>query len=95
MATTFAKHIILNGGVVYGASVDENAYVKHIRVDCFEELERLKGSKYVQSDIGDYYSKVKSDLNINKKVLFVGTPCQVAGLKSYLKKIMMDCILSI
>lgn len=84
--TVFAKYILSNDGVVYGAAIDKKTYVKHIRVDCFEKLEMLKNSKYVQSDIGNSYSEVKSDLNANKEVLFIGTPCQVAGLKSYLKK---------
>lgn len=72
--------------VIYGAAFDNNWKVKHIRVDDIGELKKLYTSKYVQSDMGDSFKQVKHDLDMDKEVLFAGTPCQVAGLKSYLSK---------
>lgn len=72
--------------VIYGAAFDNNWKVKHIRVNDIDELKKLYTSKYVQSDMGDSFKQVKHDLDIGKEVLFAGTPCQVAGLKSYLSK---------
>ena len=85
----FAGEVLNHGGVVYGcASVSENGTLepRHIRIDKAEEIPLLQGSKYVQSEIGDAYQKVKQDLLLEKDVLFTGTPCQIAGLKQYLKK---------
>ena len=79
-----AKSIIDNKGVVYGAKYDENMNVIHSRVEDLKELGKLRGSKYVQSKIGDMYQAVKKDLEDNRKVLFSGTPCQVGGLYKFL-----------
>ncbi len=85
-AAEFSKAVILNGGVVYGcSSVFENE-LHHIRVETLEELTHLKGSKYVQSHINDAYKRVEEDLCADRVVLFIGTPCQVAGLKNFLCK---------
>lgn len=84
--TLIASNIIKDGGVVYGAIFDKNFDVIHTRVEKIEELEKFRGSKYVQSTIGDTYKVAKRDLEQGKKVLFTGTPCQIEGLKSYLKK---------
>ena len=81
-----AKHLLNNGGVVYGAAYTDGLYVCHIRIDTVKDLYRLQGSKYVQSEIGMSYQQAKSDLEQGKSVLFSGTPCQIAGLKNYLKK---------
>lgn len=81
-----AEYIIKNNGIVYGASFDENFSVKHKRILYCTDLDLLRGSKYVQSAIDDIYKQVKNDLESNKPVLFTGTPCQVEGLRSYLKK---------
>ena len=86
MFTAFAEEVINRGGVVFGAALDENHTVKHIMVDTIAGLEKLRGSKYVQSMIGDTYAKVRTQLLSGKKVLFSGTPCQVAGLRKYLIK---------
>ena len=59
--------------------------LKHIAITKKEDLTKLKGSKYLQSDLGNSFRYIKENLK-NKKILFVGTPCQVAGLKSFLKK---------
>ena len=84
--TLLAEHIIDQGGVVYGAAFDDNYCVKHIRIQSRDEIEKLRTSKYVQSQIGDCYKKAKEDLDNGVKVLFTGTPCQIAGIKGFLKK---------
>lgn len=83
--TLLAEQILSQGGIVYGAALD-GGYVWHIRVEKAENLALLRGSKYVQSDIGKTYLQVKQDLEQKRKVLFTGTPCQIAGLKSFLRK---------
>lgn len=81
-----AKAIIEKNGVVFGAAYDENLDVKHIEI-CEEKYRyKIQSSKYVQSDINDSYSKAKGYLEKNVVVLFTGTPCQIAGLYSYLGK---------
>ena len=84
--TLIANEVLKNNGIVVGASFDEGETVNHIIVDNYKDLEKLKGSKYVQSNINDIYKKIKQYLDKNIKVLFTGTPCQIAGLKSYLSK---------
>lgn len=81
-----ANMYIKEQAVIYGAAFDDNWNVCHIRADKKDELKSLYTSKYVQSDIGNTFRQVKCDLDNGKKVLFAGTPCQVAGLKSYLQK---------
>lgn len=82
-ASAFARFIIRQGGVVYGCAMLPNIEARHIRVDNLDDLAKLKGSKYVQSTMGMTYRSVKEDLRQGRKVLFTGTPCQVAGVKSY------------
>lgn len=84
--TLFAESILGNNGVVYGAAFDDNFEVEHIRITNVENLNLLRGSKYVQSKLDGIFKLCKNDLERNKQVLFTGTPCQVAALKSYLKK---------
>ena len=84
--TALAEYILESGGAVYGAAFDKDYRVVHVRVDCAEDLERLRGSKYVQSILGDTYTRVRRDLEDNRKVLFSGTPCQVKGLEAFLQK---------
>lgn len=86
MFTPIAEKIINDGGVVFGAAFNDNFEVEHICVDSLEDLSKLRGSKYVQSKIGDTYCQVKSLLKDGKTVLFTGTPCQIEGLYSYLGK---------
>ena len=85
-STAFSRYILSLNGIVYGCSGEDIRNVRHIRVDDASHLHSLQGSKYVQSDIGLAYRSVKDDLNSQRQVLFIGTPCQVAGLKSYLHK---------
>lgn len=84
-ATVFSRYILKNGGVVFGAAVIDNT-VKHIRIDSESEIGKLRGSKYVQSQIGEVYRFVKKEVIDGKFVLFIGTPCQISGLKNYLGK---------
>lgn len=82
--SVLARTILLDGGVVCGAAFDGSKGVKHTIIDTIDELHLLKGTKYVQSRIGNVYQEIKLLLEQGKKVLFSGTSCQVAGLKSYL-----------
>ena len=87
LASTFARYIISEKqGIVYGCTGENCHHVRHIRIDKTADLYKLKGSKYVQSDISGIYNYVKKDLSDGKIVLFIGTPCQNAGLKSYLRR---------
>lgn len=79
-----AESVLGEGGVVYGHAFSDGLKVKCIRIDSIEEVARLRGSKYVQSDMGDVMRYVKEDLMSGKRVLFSGTPCQVDGLLSFL-----------
>lgn len=82
--TLVAKEILSQGGVVFGAAFDEKYEVKHIAITDQVQLEMLQGSKYTQSDLGDTFLQVKKYLREDKKVLYSGTACQIAGLKKYL-----------
>lgn len=85
--TYIAEYVIeMGGGCVAGAAFDENLYLSHIIIDNKHDLEKLKKSKYIQSDINNTFREIKKLLKNDRYVLFSGTPCQVAGLKSYLKK---------
>lgn len=81
-----ASYVIEKKGVVYGVALDDNMVAKHIRVSTMEELHRLRGSKYVQSEIGQTYKLIRQDLANGLYVMFTGTPCQVEGLTSYFGK---------
>lgn len=81
-----AIYILENGGLVYGAAWDNLLEVKHIKVDSINDLSLLRGSKYLQSKIGEVYKEIKELIeNTTKNILFVGTPCQVAGIKKIIK----------
>lgn len=84
--TLLASYIIENGGIVYGAAFNQNFEVEHIEVTNKQDLSKLRGSKYVQSKLGNTYSKIKEHLNQNKLVYFSGTPCQIDGLLCFLNK---------
>lgn len=84
--TIIAEWIISNEGVVFGAGYDENFNVVHKEIITENDLEELRGSKYVQSDIGESYRRAKLHLKNNRLVLFTGNPCQIAGLYNYLDK---------
>lgn len=81
-----AEQIIRKGGVVFGARFDENWEVEHCYVETIKELDSLMRSKYVQSRIGNTYKETEEFLKQGRQVLFVGTPCQIAGLRKFLRK---------
>lgn len=82
-----ATYVFNNNGVVAGCAFDENLKAHHVITYTLEEcIEKLCGSKYVQSDTGSVYSEIKKLLSSGKLVLFTGTPCQVEGLYLFLKK---------
>lgn len=82
--SAIAEYVLEQGGVVFGAAFDEKFNVHHICVDSPEELHRLRGSKYVQSRIGDTYRQAKEQLQQGRLVFFTGTACQTSGLLGYL-----------
>ena len=86
ISTVLSEYIINNGGIVYGCAILKELEFKHIRVDNIKDLELLKGSKYVYSNCEDVYKNIKQDWSENKKVLFIGTPCQKAGILNYIGK---------
>ena len=82
-----ARQIISDGGIVYGAAIrGSDLSVCHCSAENEEELSWLRGSKYVQSDVGDTYGNVRTQLDAGRKVLFSGTPCQVAALRNFLAR---------
>lgn len=84
--TLLAEKIIQENGVVFGARFDENWEVRHDYTETIEGLAVFRSSKYVQSRIEDNYLKAEKFLKEKRKVLFSGTPCQIAGLKKFLRK---------
>lgn len=79
-----ANVILDEQGVVFGAAYDKEWQVYHTYGETPEDIRKFMGSKYVQSRVGDSYQKVKEFLDAGRKVLFSGTPCQIAGLYAYL-----------
>ena len=93
--SAMAEQVLNDGGLVYGAAFDESFMVRHIRVDSIEGLAALRGSKYVQSDLRGIYEQIIGDLRNGFEVIFAGTPCQVAGLKSYIPKALQENLLTV
>jgi coenzyme F420-reducing hydrogenase beta subunit len=89
-----ARQVILNKGVVYGACMLDNFLVEHMRIDSVNKLPLMRKSKYVQSSITNCITLLINDLKCNRKVLFIGTPCQVAAVKNMSKHINCDCLLT-
>lgn len=85
-SSVLACHVVRTGGIVYGSIEDNYTHINHQRIDRLENLYKIKGSKYVHSYTTECYPLVKTDLLSGKRVLFFGTPCQVAGLIKYLRK---------
>ena len=81
-----AEKVLADGGKVVGAVFNDDWTAEHALASDSRELAKMRGSKYMQSDIGNCYKEVKKILDKGKKVLFSGTPCQVAGMKSFLGK---------
>jgi coenzyme F420-reducing hydrogenase beta subunit len=84
--SALAERVLLKGGVVYGAAFDPDLNVRHQRFDAVDDLDSLRRSKYVQSDINITFKSAKQDLLSGRQVLFCATPCQIAGLQQYLGK---------
>ena len=81
-----ARDVLRRGGAVFGAAYDESFRVIHICVEKEADLFRLQGAKYAQSDLGGSFWDVRRRLDLGQHVLFSGTPCQILGLKSFLKR---------
>lgn len=81
-----AEAVLAEGGVVFGCGWGEDHLPEHLQISSKEELPRLYGSKYAQSNMNGIYPMVKRQLQEGKRVLFSGTPCHVAGLRRFLKK---------
>lgn len=81
-----SDRILAHGGVIYGVGFTDHFRVVHKRAVTKEERNEFKGSKYVQSDLTGIFRQVKKDLKDGLVVLFTGTPCQTAGLNSYIGK---------
>lgn len=84
--TPLAEAVIRDGGVVFGAKFDKDWNVVHAWTDTIEGIADFRGSKYVQSTIGDTYREAREFLKQGRKVLFSGTPCQISGLRKFLRK---------
>ena len=82
--TALARYVIERKGIVFGCIISDDMVPKHIAAESLEQVSGMRGSKYVQSDIGMVYRKVKDNLKAGRRVLFTGTPCQVAALNSFL-----------
>ena len=92
-----AEYVIRQGGIVFGAAFNGNWEVVHSHTESMEGLAKFRGSKYAQSQIRDSSSDAERFLKEGRLVLFSGTPCQIAGLKRYLRKeydnlLAVDCV---
>lgn len=83
--SVIARETLKSKGIVYGCYL-ENFKAKHIRIDSQQKLAKIRGSKYIQSEIREVLPQMKEDLINKKEVLFCGTPCQIGAVKSYLGK---------
>lgn len=86
VGTAFGKYAISQNYKVYGVAFDKDWCVRHVVADSEESIELLRGSKYVQSETIGIYKAIKENLKRGVKVLFIGTPCQVAALKQFIPK---------
>ena len=87
LSTMIAQYVLRQGGVVYGVVLDNDKQrAVHVRILTEEEQVPMRNSKYLQSDVNNTYVQVKEDLLQGKFVYYTGTPCQIAGLKQYLKR---------
>lgn len=84
ISDAIARNCIINGGIVYGVIYDDEYRVTTARLTSFDDLEKLYGSKYVQSNPQDTFISVYNDLLAEKEVVYFGTSCHIAGLLSYL-----------
>ena len=80
------RQLLIGGGVIFGAAYATDMSVHHLSAENVDDIHIFRSSKYVQSSLDDSFCKVKGYLDEGRQVLFSGTPCQIAGLKSYLKR---------
>lgn len=88
--TALAEAVIKNNGSVYGAYLDDNFHLRHIRTDSVEDIGLLHGTKYIQSDMTGVFESLKNDLLNENPVLFIGTPCQIASVRNFVSKEKLD-----
>lgn len=86
MGTALAEYVLHNGGVVYGTGYDEMMNVICKRATTTAQIQEMRGSKFVQSTLGNTFERIKKELLDGAYVMFTGSPCQIAGLLHYLKK---------
>ena len=86
-----ADYILDNNGIVIGAAFDKENKLKHVAVESKKDLDKLKGSKYLQSDLNNIFTYIKENVK-DRKILFVGTPCQVAGVKAIVNNKNLLCV---
>lgn len=91
----FSEEVLAEGGVVYGASFGDAFRVEHHRAQDAATRDRMRGSKYVQSDLTDIFRQVRDDVRQDRRVLFSGTPCQVAGLRAVFGKRQPDNLICV
>lgn len=82
--TAISDVILRQGGIVYGVDYDQEFHVRHQRAETTQQRDRMRISKYVQSDMDNTYAHIKADLKAGRMVLFTGTPCQTAGLRGFM-----------
>ncbi len=82
-ASALAESVINNGGSVYGASLDENFKLSHIRITNKKDIALMQGTKYIQSDMTGIFEQLSDDLKAQRAVLFTGTPCQTAAVLNF------------
>ncbi len=86
MFSILAEYVLKQNGIVFGAAFNKNWQVEHHFIEKKEDLDKLRRSKYVQSNTLNTFKETKKFLEENRQVLYTGTPCQIAGLKSFLGK---------
>lgn len=91
--TALSDLVLEEGGTVYGAAFHGPDRICHKRAETKKERNLMRGSKYVQSDMNDVFRQVRDDLKAGRRVMFTGTPCQVAGLKSFIPDSLSDNLL--
>lgn len=84
--TALSDLILESGGVIYGCVLSKDFEAIHVKADSVELRNLMRGSKYIQSELGDTYKSIKRDLDAGRDVFFSGTSCQVAGLRSFLSR---------
>ena len=84
--TALGEYVINQGGVVFGAAFNKEFVVNHEYAESLDELAKFRKSKYVQSNLNNTFKEVKKFLTDGRLVCYSGTPCQIAGLKAFLKK---------